>query len=46
MASTVIAVGMSRLYLGLHYPTDVLGGWLLGLACIATSYRIYRGYRS
>jgi undecaprenyl-diphosphatase len=28
-------VGLSRVALGVHYPSDILGGWTLALGCVA-----------
>ena len=36
-ASLAVIIGMSRVYLGVHYPSDVLAGWSFGAGWAALS---------
>jgi undecaprenyl-diphosphatase len=44
-ALLVAAIGFSRLALGVHYITDVIGGYVLGLAWLAASTAAFSTWR-
>ncbi|MFD2614291.1 phosphatase PAP2 family protein [Paenibacillus gansuensis] len=45
-AVMIAGIGVSRIYLGVHYPSDVVGGFLASGCYVALSIQFYRKLRS
>ena len=43
-ASLPLAIGVSRVALGVHYPTDVIAGWVIGAAWVWLWFTVARQY--
>ncbi|MFI6654627.1 phosphatase PAP2 family protein [Streptomyces sp. NPDC050523] len=39
---SVLGVGLTRVWLGVHWSSDVLGGWLLGATVVALTVAVHR----
>ncbi len=39
-AALVVAIGLSRIYLGVHYPSDVIAGWTTGAAILIVTWML------
>ncbi len=43
--SSSIAVGLTRPFLGVHWPSDVIGGWVLGIGWVVALAALSRRWR-
>jgi undecaprenyl-diphosphatase len=42
---SVLGVGLTRVWLGVHWPSDVVGGWLLGATVVALAVWVHRRWQ-
>lgn len=46
VAVMAVLMGLSRLYVGVHYPTDVLAGAVIGSLCAWAAWKAFQLYRN
>ena len=42
LTALILVIGFTRIYLGVHYAGDIIGGWLMGFAVSLIVYMIMK----